>query len=319
VPSVDDLLYGRPPSKYGPVGVDKAHDGTDRYSGAGFLIAQMVLEDMLGTTFDRLAEELVFAPLGMTRSSFLHPMPARFHSNFAAGHGDDGRPHPGGWMISSEMAAGGLVSTAGDYARFMLGVRAAWLGEGGLLSRAIAREMMTRVERSSFGLGARVLGSGESLRFNHGGSNDGYQSESNAYLETGNGAVVLTNSTSGLFLWKEVMNGIADVYGWPGFLPPPKHNKQMTLEEKQRYVGAYRIEVGIELPRINIWIEDGVLLSEIPGLRFGVQEAFLDENGTMYTGSGAFDVHVDYGPDGRAERLRVMEGELLVISARRED
>ena len=114
-------------------------------------------------------------------------------------------------------------------------------------------------------------------------------------------------------------NGVADVYGWPGFLPPPKHNMQMTLEEKQRYVGAYRIEVGIELPRINIWIEDGVLLSEIPGLRFGVQEAFLDENGTMYTGSGAFDVHVDYGPDGRAERLRVMEGELLVISARRED
>jgi len=39
----------------------------------------------------------------------------------------------------------------------------------------------------------------------------------------------------------------------------------------------------------------------------------------MYTESGAFDVHVEFGPDGRAERLHVMEGELMVISARREE
>ena len=319
VPTEFDLLEGRPPSHLPAVVVDKAYDGVDRYSGAGFLLSQMVLEDVLGRPFAELADEFVFTPLGMTRTTYAQPLPERYRTDVASGHGDDGAPMPGGWMIASEMAAGGLFSTPRDYATFLLAARSAYHGErGAILGHSLAREMMSREARGVFGLGFRVLGNGSTVRINHGGSSDGYQSETNLFLESGDGGVVLTNATSGLFLYREVHNALADVYGWPDFMPEPKHLHQMTREEMERLTGDFRILAGIELPRIKVWIEGDRLLSQVPGLRFGVQEVFCDVNGVLFNQTGPFETHVTYGPDGRASSLEVREGGVPMIRAERE-
>lgn len=307
VPTTLDLLDGRPPSKMGPVVVNKAYDGTSRYSGGGYVIAQLVLEDVLGTAFDELAQQMLFGPLGMTNSSFSHPLVPRLRGDVASGHGDDGRAHPGGWSISSEMGAGGLFSTARDYATFLLAVRASWAGEpGAVLGQALAREMTTRHDRGEFGLGVRVLGNGPT-RINHGGSNDGYQSETNVYLESGDGAVVLTNATSGLFLYREILNGIADVYDWPDFLLAPKHLHHLSEAEMRDLSGSYRIEMGIELPFIEVWAEDGRLYSQVPGLRFGVQETFCDSHGLLFQQTGPFETRPLRDATGRVTGLAVSE------------
>lgn len=311
-----DLLEGRPPAHNIPVVVDKHYDGTDRYSGGGYVIAQFVLEDVLGTTFDRLADEHLFTPLGMTRSSFVHPLLPRLRDDVAGGHDDAGAPIPGGWMLSSEMAAGGLCSTAGDYARFLLALRAAWAGEpGAILSAPIAREMARRHDLGVFGLGVRVMGDGPTARINHGGSNDGYQSETNCYLESGDGAVVLTNSVSGIFLYREVLNAVADVYDWPGFMPAPKRLHTFTEDDIRRYTGEYEIQLGIELPRLRVWAEDGKLYNEIPGLRFGVQECYCDVDGVLFNQTGPFETRTVDGPDGRVAELHVYEGDVEIIRA----
>ena len=316
VPDLLDLLEGRPPSTQAPVVVDKAYDGTDRYSGGGFILAQMALEDTLGRSFAEIANEFVFAPLGMTRSTFRHPLPTEFHGDVASGHGDDGRPAVGGWMISGEMGAGGMFSTARDYATFLLGARAAYHGEpGAILGRSLAVEMMTRHDLGSFGLGFHVLGSGSTLRINHGGSNDGYQSETDCFLESGDGGVVLTNATSGIFLFREILNALADVYEWPGYMPAPKHLRQLTEQEMQAYVGSYRIVSGIELPLLRTWVEDGRMFSEIPGLRFGVQESFCDTDGVLFNQAGPFETRVSFGPDGTAQELSVHQGDVVIIRA----
>ncbi len=319
VPTIDDLLAGRPPSTMGPVVVNKAYDGTSRYSGGGYLIAQMVLEDVLGIGFDDLAEQMLFGPLGMTNSSFTQPLAPRLRSDVASGHGDDGRPHPGGWSISSEMATGGLFSTARDYATFLLAVRASWAGEpGAVLGRSIAREMLTRHERGDFGLGIRVLGDGP-VRINHGGSNDGYQSETNTYLESGDGAVVLTNATSGIFLYREVLNGIADVYDWPEFLLAPKRLHHLSDAEMAELSGSYRIEIGIELPFIEVWADGGRLYSQVPGLRFGVQETFCDVDGVLFQQTGPFETRVLRDDTGRVSGLSVSESGVEFLRASRVD
>jgi CubicO group peptidase (beta-lactamase class C family) len=255
----------------------------------------------------------------MTRTTYAQPLPERYRSDVASGHGDDGAPMPGGWMIASEMAAGGLFSTPRDYAAFLLAARAAYHGESGaILGHSLSREMMTREARGVFGLGFRVLGDGTTTRINHGGSSDGYQSETNLFLESGDGGVVLTNATSGLFLYREVHNALADVYGWPDFMPEPKHLHQMTHEEMERLTGDFRILAGIELPRIKVWIEGDRLLSQVPGLRFGVQEVFCDVDGVLFNQTGPFETHVTYGPDGRAASLEVREGGVPMIRAERE-
>jgi CubicO group peptidase (beta-lactamase class C family) len=283
-----------------PVRVNKAPGGSERYSGGGFLLAEMAIEDMTGRSFAELAAALIFEPLGMRRTSFEQPLPARLQDNVASGHNDSGKPLPGGWMQSPAPGAGGIYTTAPDYARFHVGCRA-------VLRRDLAEQMMTRQGATTFGLGWRVLGDGAARHFNHGGSNDGYQCETNCYLESGNGGVVLTNAVAGLFLFPEVMNALADVYAWPGFMPPAKRIVALSPEEQARYVGEYRIESGIELPLLRVWIEDGVLKSEIPGLRAGVQEVLIDEHGVMCTHSGPYETRVTFGPDGRAQQLIAYE------------
>ena len=318
VPTELDLLEGRPPSQFPAVRVDKHHDGTDRYSGGGYLIAQMLLEDVLGVSFAELAHERVFEPLGMTRTSFARPWPPDLRDDGAAGHGDDGVAHAPGSLVSAEFGAGGLHSTAADYARFLLAVRAAWRGEpGAILGQEWARLAATRVERGAFGLGFRVIGEGRSRRLNHGGSNEGYQTETNLYLESGDGGVVFTNATSGLFLFREVFRALAEVGDWPEFGPPPKRLAQLSPDELERYAGDYRIVSGIEVPLIRTWVDDGRLLSEIPGLRFGVSEMLVDVDGVLFNPGVPFETHVRFGADGRVVGLEVFENGTSVLAAER--
>lgn len=328
LPTVFDLLEGtRPPvGDPGPnefpmpaVRVNKRPNGSRRYAGGGYLLAQLAVEDMTGKTFDVLADEMIFGPLAMTRTTFQsNPLSARFSANIASGHGPDGVALPGGFHISAEMAAGGIFTTAADYARFHIGFRNAWLGKPhSVLSQDGAQSMASRQGDGEFGLGWRVLGAGRSRRVNHGGSNGGYQSETNSYLETGDGAMVFTNAVSGLFLFSEIMNGIADAYDWPDFLIPAKRVVPVPQDMLSKFVGQYRITSGIELPVMNIWSEEGQLKSEIPGMRAGVRTIFMDDAGRFFNQSGPYETSIVYGKDGRAEELISYEGTEEILRASR--
>ena len=309
VPTIFDILEGRSPSVHPAVVVNKKPGGTHRYSGGGFLLAEMLIEDQTGRKFDDLADELIFRPLGMTNTTFTHPLPERLRSNVAAGHRMDGSAIPGGWMVSVDKGAGGLMGSVTDYAKFQIACRDAWLGKpGAILAQSLAKEMMTRQGHSSFGLGWDLIGNGDTLRFNHGGSNDGFQCETDCYLESGDGGAVLTNAVSGILLFREVLNGLADLYDWPGYLLEPKRVKSLSEDELDRYAGTYKIVSGIELPVMNVWREGTQLFTEIPGLRVGVRRTFIDENGILFNQTGPFETHVTFGADGHADAFSVISG-----------
>lgn len=309
MPTIFDILEGRPPSIHPAVVVNKQPGTTHRYSGGGYLLAEMLLEDQTGRRFADLADELIFGPLGMTRTSFHQPLPERLRTNVAGGHTIEGTPIAGGWMVSVDAGAGGLFSTAPDYARFQIGCRDAWLGRpDAILTRTLAKEMMTRQGESSFGLGWDLVGEGDERRFNHGGSNDGYQAETDCYLESGRGASVLTNGVGGIFLFREILNGLADLYDWPGYLLKPRKVRVLSPEEQERYIGTYRITTGIELPFLHIFREDDKLYSHIPGLRMGVSQFMLDESGTGFNPKVPFESHMTYGPDGRVQTFVSLAG-----------
>jgi hypothetical protein len=68
-----------------------------------------------------------------------------------------------------------------------------------------------------------------------------------------------------------------------------------------------------------VWVEDGRLYNQIPGLRFGVQEVFCDVDGVLFNQTGPFETRVAFGPDGRAQELQVSEGDVSVLRAVRAD
>ncbi len=320
-PTLLDTLEGRPPAKNGPVFVNKVPGGGPRYSGGGITIIQLMLEEATGKGYAQLAQELVFDPLGMTRSTFVHPLPDGLIAQTSRGHNEDGSVVAGGYSWCPQLAAGGIFTTAPDYARFIIACRAAYLGKpGAILGYDLARQMMDRDGAPDQGLGWRILGEGATQRFEHGGSCQGYQTETMCYLHRGDGVVVLTNGVGGLNFYWEVINTVAETQNWPGYLPPKKVVTELNAEQRKLHAGRYRIVSGVDAPFINLWEEEGVLYSEIVGMRGGKRRVRMDQNGRLFNERTPFDTAIAYGPDGRAMTLRILEGGTTeIVRAERDD
>jgi len=87
------------------------------YSGEGYRYLQFVVESLTRKGIDELAREKVFIPLGMERSSYLWQ--PRFEGGIALDLA--GIPQTIREKIRTEAnAAGSLLTTAADYARFLL-------------------------------------------------------------------------------------------------------------------------------------------------------------------------------------------------------
>jgi CubicO group peptidase (beta-lactamase class C family) len=69
VPSLIDELNGRGPAK-APVQVVKTPGQGFEYSGGGYAILQLLVEDVTGQPLAEYAKKVVFGPLGMTSTSF---------------------------------------------------------------------------------------------------------------------------------------------------------------------------------------------------------------------------------------------------------
>jgi CubicO group peptidase (beta-lactamase class C family) len=317
LPTVLDILEGRPPADTPPVRVDKRPGLSTRYSGGGTMIVQLMLEEASGRPFAALAREMIFEPLGMTRTTFENPLPEALRANAAVGH-ENGRAIPERWVCVAALAAGGVWTTATDYARFMIACRDAWLGRpGAILGPALATQMMT-AQGESFGLGWEVMGAPPRRRFSHGGSNDGYQCETMCTLEDGNGAVVLTNAESGLIFYWEVFTAVAEAHGWAGFMPAPKAVTPIPADQLDRYTGSFDIVSGVEMPEMRIWAEDGALVTHIQGMRGGPNRPLMDQHGRLFNRSRPSETEVTYGPDGRAMELVVrLFGEAEILRMRR--
>lgn len=321
LPTPLDVLEGRPPARTGPVFVDKLPGQSVRYSGGGTMLVQVMMEDVTGLDFETLARQLIFDPVGMTRTTFRNPLPEALLADAAVGH-ENGKTIPGKWVCVPQLAAGGIWTTASDYARFMIAARDAWRGApGALIPPELAAEMM-RSQGGVFGLGWEVMGEGALKRFSHGGSNDGYQCEAMCLLESGNGAVVLTNAESGLIFYWEVFAAVARVHGWRGFMPAPRTVDPIRPEEMERYVGTYDILSGVDMPELRAWTEDGELFTQIPGMRGGPNRTLRDASGRLFNRSRPSETEVTFGPDGRAEELSLKlfgQAELIRMRRRRRE
>lgn len=216
LPTLLQILDGIPPARNAPVRVDILPGSESRYSGGGTQVEQLVIEDVTGLEFAEAARRYLFEPLGMSRSTYENPLPAE-HGNIARAHGPDGRPRalPRGWESMPEAAASGLWTTPSDYARLILALIESYQGDGDtFLRRETARDMMTEVPPSIFGLGPEVGGEGPTRNFVHGGANDSYRALMAGYLAEGDGLVIFTNGARGAELIREIRRAV-DLAGWP--------------------------------------------------------------------------------------------------------
>ncbi|HEY1398538.1 serine hydrolase domain-containing protein [Roseateles sp.] len=215
LPTVQQILDGTPPANSRAVRVDTIPGTLERYSGGGFMVLQLLMEEASGRPFMTLADEAVLQPAGMRDSTFSQPLPAALADRAAAGHTSDGARLKGRYHTYPELAAAGLWTTPSDLARFMLAVGHSYRGEpDGLLNPSSARTMLTKVPGGD-GQGFDLARTGDALRYSHAGGNAGFRCYAVAFAGTSRGVVLMTNADEGDRLVREVTRAIAREYGWP--------------------------------------------------------------------------------------------------------
>lgn len=220
VPTLIQSLAGTPPATGAAVRRFAAPGAQFAYSGGGYSVAQLLMEETAGIPFARLLAREVLDRASMRRSSYDQAPPR--DGDVADGHDGEGRRIAGGSHVYPELAAAGLWTTPADYARFVLALQDSRAGRrGALLSPASAAAMTTPV-LGGYGLGVTVLDGGGRLAIYHGGANEGYRSRFFAFLDGAReGLVVMTNGDEGGRLIAAIQRTLGQAYGWREPVGPP--------------------------------------------------------------------------------------------------
>jgi CubicO group peptidase (beta-lactamase class C family) len=196
-----------------------------RYSGGGFTLLQLLVEEVTGRPFADYMQATVLTPLGMAHSSF--EWTPTLQARLAEGHIAAGAPLPDYRYVAE--AAAGLYTTAPDLAHWvaagMAGPHGEPPGRGVLTPASVAQLFSPQAGTApSYGLGVFTPAAPKGLRFAwHPGFNRGWRAYFAAVPERGDGVVVLTNSETGWALVEQVARVWGDAIGvgpGPTDLPP---------------------------------------------------------------------------------------------------
>lgn len=188
-PSSLDSVLKRVPDRIYPPGAIPA------YSNYGASLAGYIVERVSGEPFNRYVARHIFAPLGMTRSTFDQPLPPALRPLMAKGYNfgsDKAQP----FEIIPLAPAGSMSASGRDMGRFMI----AHLTRGGkVLAPATAERMHAAANRPFPALPAMALGFYHEDRnglniVGHGGDTTLFHSDLHLFLDRNVGLYMSVNS-----------------------------------------------------------------------------------------------------------------------------
>src|SRR5581483_10078179 len=298
VPSMLDILDGKSPATTPPVRVESEPGTKYAYANGGYLILELLITELTGKPFAEAMKELVLAPIGMSQSTFEAPLsPAKAETAATAYEENGTTGYAAAHIVEPNAAAGGLWTTATDYAKFVIELQKEYTGESHrVLNQKVARMMVTAgmgpSESIRWGLGVRVKGTPPHIYFEHGGSAV-YQCDMVGY-PSGDGVVVLTNGGGGGQLSDQIVRSVAQAYGWPDFQPVEHTVVQLDPSKFDRYVGTYDF--------IKVTHDGNHLMAEIP-LGSKAQELFPESDTQYFLRDAPTRVIFDVNSDGRVTGL----------------
>jgi CubicO group peptidase (beta-lactamase class C family) len=194
------------------------------YSNIGYVVIQLVLEDVLDREFADIANGVVFKPLHMDSSTFRYPLPDQLGEREAMPHDAEGIAHEAA-QDSRARAQGGLLTTTADMALLVIEVMKSLAGESEvIISRDMALQMTEGEVEIPFGafgiafdMGLGVFIEGDARSFLHPGqSYPGSAFLFVAFPETGQAVVIAVNSARGEQLQLEILATLAQDFELPG-------------------------------------------------------------------------------------------------------
>lgn len=296
------------------------------YSGEGIDLLQLVVEVVTNEDLEDLMQKYVFKPLEMTRTSMIWQ--ERFENDYANGYDEDGRSL-GQQKRKRADAAGSMQTTVGDFSRFLQGVM-----QGKRLKKE-TREQMIRAQiaitakhefptlenelsdenksiRLSYGLAWGLYWTPYGEAFFKEGHDDGWRNYAVCFDKSGTGMVIMTNSSNGEGIYKEllerIMGNTFTPIEWEGFTPfdklpprqPVKEHKQVKVSSAvlEKYAGRYG-----ELPNMVLTIHregDHLAIQENGGPQ---QELFPESETQFFFKAGDKVISFEVDADGRVAQM----------------
>lgn len=234
IPTVREILTGKHPGNSLRVRLVGFPGHRFSYSGGGIQLLQLIVESITRKPFSVLMQEIVFNPLGMTRS-YYHLL--EDEKNVAKAHYTGYRTCEVDANILPEHAAGGLWTTPSDLLKAVRAVQLCLQGkEGAFLKRETVREMLTEVD-AQMAL-SWFAPQDPGYVFAHGGNNApgwcctlvGYADLSfagdkkNVQIPENCGICIMTNAAHGDVAYGKIVHAITYLKGWPtvpGIFNPP--------------------------------------------------------------------------------------------------
>lgn len=222
-----------------PLRINFTPGSTWSYSGEGYHYLQSIVSQLTGhvderncdtfemdvrvcaSDFGEYMEANLLRPFGMASSGYA--LTPRMQRVLAAPHDAAGQSvakttPPSALAIARYGSAGALMTTASDYARFLIEVMQPKPADDYRLSEASRQEMLkphidasASPFKTSWALGWQIWQLEQGTVVAHGGDSDGWHSQSAFSPERQSGFVILTNGEGGLpLIWTDLLTPLVD-------------------------------------------------------------------------------------------------------------
>jgi CubicO group peptidase (beta-lactamase class C family) len=217
------------------------------YSNYGAALAGYIVERVSGEPFERYVERHIFAPLGMSHTTFDQPLPDQFKDSVSRGYRTASTPpHP--YELIAARPAGSVTTTAADMARFMIAhLEQGRLGDYEMLRSQTSRLMQSPSETALPGFSVMAHGffyehRNGHLVIGHGGDTVMFHTEFDLLPEDGVGIFYNFNSRGRedavYGLRKKLFDGFIERY-FPKSAPPDIPSLATASSDAAQIAGRY--------------------------------------------------------------------------------
>ncbi|WP_332875911.1 serine hydrolase [Massilia sp. S19_KUP03_FR1] len=211
-----------------------------RYSNSGYFLLGAIIEKVSGQSYADFLEQRIFKPLGMNDTAYEGKQHGK--ATFAAGHtkADKGFEPSAPLSMTQPYAAGALVSTVDDLARWDVAVASGKLLKPATWQRAFAKTTLTdgKVSGYAYGWGNGTVRGVPTI--GHDGGINGFSTSAIRVPSAHVYVVVLHNTDSGIAKPDTVAKKLVAL----AVGKPYAEHAPVTLDAKalDAYVGTYKID-----------------------------------------------------------------------------
>jgi CubicO group peptidase (beta-lactamase class C family) len=220
------------------------------YSNSAYSLLGYIIEKASGKTWEQHVREIIFVPLGMTRSGFdYRKAPALKATGYYVIDGDKTIPSA---VIDSSISfsAGAIYTTPEDLAKWDIS-----LMQQPVISTASLRDAWTP-RMNKYGLGWFMDTIHQKPAIHHGGSIDGFMAQNIIVPQEGISVTVMLNAE--MYDGDKVARDILGIlYGIPAKLPEIQKEIAVPASVLQQYTGLYEINPQM---KATVSVADGKLI-----------------------------------------------------------